>query len=52
MHTWRTPAFDRDDMLALERIFECKDDDDNDHYCDEFRGEHDNWTLMFELVRD
>ena len=51
MHTWRTPAFDRDDMLALERIFECKDDD-NDHYCDEFRGEHDNWTLMFELVRD
>ena len=52
MHTQRTPA--RDDMLALEEIFQCKDDEDNDHNCDhncdEFRDEHDNWALMFELV--
>lgn len=39
-------------MFALEEIYESKDDDENDHYCDEFRDEHDNWALMFELVRD
>ncbi|XP_056000657.1 uncharacterized protein LOC130046256 [Ostrea edulis] len=45
-------VMDNDDMFALEEIYESKDDDENDHYCDEFRDEHDNWALMFELVRD
>lgn len=24
-------------------------DDDNDNYCDDFRGEEENWNMLFEF---
>lgn len=26
-------------------------DDDNDNYCDDFRGEEGNWNMLFEFSR-
>lgn len=40
---------DEEEVISMYSIM--NKDDDNDNYCDDFRGEEGNWNMLFEFSR-